>query len=47
MSSPKFWVRATKALFTHLLPKKEDKEVEEKIKESVAAEAKARAKIMR
>ena len=45
MKSPRFWWRAVKALFTHLLPKKEDKVVEEAIKESAEAEAKIKAKI--
>ena len=43
--SPKFWINVVKSLFTHLLPKKADKIVEEKIKESAEIEAKQKASI--
>ena len=48
-TSPKFWWNAAKSLTTHLLPKSEDKKVEETIKKSAEEEIKvkeaARAKV--
>ncbi len=45
MSSPKFWVDAVKSLFSHLLPKKEDKEAAKKLTESKIAAEKKKAEM--
>lgn len=45
MTSPKFWWRALKSMVTHLLPKSEDKRVDEEIKKSAEEEAKQKAKL--
>jgi radical SAM superfamily enzyme YgiQ (UPF0313 family) len=42
MSSPKFWINAGKSLFTHLMPKNEDKDIEHKLKESAKKTAEAK-----
>jgi len=39
MLSPRFWIAASKSLFTHIVPKTEDKKVEVKIKESAVKTA--------
>lgn len=44
-TSPTFWINAVKSMFTHLLPKKEDKQVEETIKESAEADALEKAAV--
>lgn len=43
--SPKYWMDAAKSLVTHLLPKDEDSQAEEMLKESAEAEVKAKAKV--
>lgn len=43
--SPKFWFNSAKSLFTHLFPKKEDKQISETIKVSAEIEEKEKAEI--
>jgi len=43
--SPKFWKSVTKSLFTHLLPKKEDAKIAEKMEESAKIEVEEKAAI--
>lgn len=43
--SPKYWLRTVKSLFTHLLPKKEDKITEETIKQSIEIAEKEKTSI--
>lgn len=44
-TSPKFWVAAVKSMFTHLLPKSEDKVVAVKVEKSKARVEEAKAKL--
>jgi len=43
--SPKFWIDTAKSLFTHLFPKKEDKQIEAEIEQSRQKEAEVNAAI--
>lgn len=45
MASPKFWVAAIKSLFSHVLPKKEDKKIEENLVESKILAEKKQAEV--